>query len=392
MSRCGDGIVVDEACDDGNNVDGDGCTADCKIEPGFMCKQPALGDTMVVPAVFRDFRARMPTDFEPSASGRMAALTGMVQAMLDTDGKPVYVNVADSLVTSATTFSQWYRDTSGVNHTTAGTLTLWSNGKGQYVNRYGANGEQWIVTAPAYYCGNVGREMLDAAGNPIPCTSRDAASTNCTEMDALGLMRLTCTVSNGSYVATYQMAALDGTPFFFPVDADTFTPLNSAERVAAQAAPPYANWVAEAGAAKHNFSFTSEVRYWFQYDSTKQYTLEFTGDDDVWVFINRRLAVDLGGIHTPVQGAVRFGMGQAAANTKFNLTNGQFYEVVVFQAERQTVGSSYRLTLSGFNAAPSECRPVCGDAIIGIGEECDDGKNAGGYGVCGPGCKLGEFC
>src|SRR5262245_23663384 len=54
MSRCGDGIVVNEACDDGNNVDGDGCTAACKIEPGFMCKQPVLGDRMVVPAVYRD--------------------------------------------------------------------------------------------------------------------------------------------------------------------------------------------------------------------------------------------------------------------------------------------------------------------------------------------------
>jgi len=392
MSRCGDGIVVNEACDDGNNVDGDGCSAACKIEPGYMCKQPEIGNKMVVPAVFRDFRARMPTDFEPSASGRMAAITGMVQAMLDTDGKPIYVNVADSLVASATTFSQWYRDTPGVNHTTAGSVTLYSNGKGAYVNRWGPNGEQWIVTAPAYYCGNVGREMLDAAGNPIPCTSRDAASTNCTELEAMGLMRLTCTVSNGSYVATYQMAALDGTPFFFPVDADTFTPLNAAERVAAQAAPPYANWVAEAGGAKHNFHFTSEVRYWFQYDAATAYVLDFTGDDDVWVFVNRRLAVDLGGIHTPVNGSVRFGMGQAANNTKFNLTNGQFYEVVVFQAERQTVGSSYRLTLSGFNAAPSECRPVCGDGIIGIGEECDDGTNAGGYGQCAAGCKLGEYC
>ena len=131
MSRCGDGIVVNEACDDGNNVDGDGCSATCKIEPGFMCKQPALGDKMVVPAVYRDFRAKMPADFEPSASGRMTAVTGMVQAMLDADGKPVYVgNVANSLVTSAATFSQWYRDTPGVNHTTAGKLTLWSNGKG----------------------------------------------------------------------------------------------------------------------------------------------------------------------------------------------------------------------------------------------------------------------
>ncbi len=48
-SKCGDGIVVHEECDDGNNVDGDGCSADCKIEPGFTCKQPPLGDKMLVP-------------------------------------------------------------------------------------------------------------------------------------------------------------------------------------------------------------------------------------------------------------------------------------------------------------------------------------------------------
>src|SRR6185436_4963552 len=194
MSRCGDGIVVNEACDDGNNVDGDGCTAACKIEPGFMCMQPALGDKMVVPAVYRDFRSRMPTDFEPSATGRMTALTGMVQTMLDTDGKPVYVTVANSLVASATTFSQWYRDTPGVNHTTAGTLTLWSNGQGQYVNRYGPNGEQWIINEFANYCGNVGGEMTDpTTGMAIPCTSRNG-TTECDRICAMGLMRISCTV------------------------------------------------------------------------------------------------------------------------------------------------------------------------------------------------------
>ena len=88
-----------------------------------------------------------------------------------------------------------------------------------------------------------------------------------------------------------------------------FTP--ASERSSARLAPPYdPNWAAEAGMPLHNFSFTSEVRYWFKYDATKTFTLDFTGDDDVWVFINRKLAVDLGGIHTPVQGSVTFGMGR----------------------------------------------------------------------------------
>ena len=65
----------------------------------------------------------------------------------------------------------------------------------------------------------------------------------------------------------------------------------------------------------------------------------------------------------------------------------------MFQAERQTNGSSYRLTLSGFNAAPSECRPICGDGIVGIGEECDDGATTpAATAAAHADCKLGAYC
>jgi fibro-slime domain-containing protein len=388
-SRCGDGIVVGEACDDGNNISGDGCSADCKIEAGFKCQQPPLGDKMLVPVIYRDFRAKNPTDFEPGAPGRTTALLGIVKPALDVDGKPVYTGaIANSFIASPASFAEWYRNTPGVNHATASKLTLWNNGNGAYVNRFGANGEPWPVTLPAYYCGNVGAELPDpVTGLPKPCTSM-FGMTDCDTDLALGYKMLACVVKGGSYVATFQTGTLDGTPLFFPVDGDNFSP--AAERSSATLSPPYdPNFTVEAGAPLHNFSFTSEVRYWFQYDATRTYTLAFTGDDDVWLFINKKLAVDLGGIHTPVQGAVTFGAGSPA---NFGLTDGQVYEVAVFQAERQTSGSSYRLTLSGFSAAPSDCAPICGDGILGIGEECDDGTNPGGYGQCGPDCKLGEYC
>ena len=67
-------------------------------------------------------------------------------------------------------------------------------------------GEQFKKTATAYYCGNVGAEVLDSAGQPIPCTSK-YGTTDCDK--APGPI-LSCGVKDGSYVATYLVQAIDG--------------------------------------------------------------------------------------------------------------------------------------------------------------------------------------
>lgn len=43
-TTCGNGLrITNEACDDGNVVDGDGCDAECAIEPGYACYEPTGG-------------------------------------------------------------------------------------------------------------------------------------------------------------------------------------------------------------------------------------------------------------------------------------------------------------------------------------------------------------
>ena len=87
------------------------------------------------------------------------------------------------------------------------------------------------------------------------------------------------------------------------------------------------------------------------------------------------------------------------------LQDRKVYEIAVFQAERQSTGSSYKLTLSGFNAAPTSCVPTCGDGVTVADEECDcgdgsvevpdscPGPNADDiYGGCTTKCTWGTFC
>jgi fibro-slime domain-containing protein len=445
-SQCGDGIVLGEDCDDGNAIDGDGCSSKCKKEDGWTCTQPDIGDTMKVPVVYRDFRFGKPADFESGASGSYDAITGMVQASLSSDkpGKPVLASPLpnNAHVTSADTFKQWYTDVSGTNHTTASKMTLWNDGKGNYVNRYGANGEQWNTTAPANWCGTVADAMLDASGKPIPCTFKyqagasdgggNGGQTDCQKMEAQGYTQLpgSCKANTGgTYTALYIVNKQDGNPLFFPVDGDSFTPQSEFQPATI---PPYYDasnsWPFDTDASGnkklHNFSFTSEVRYWFPYSKSKSYTLDFVGDDDVWVFINGKLALDLGGVHTPVLGDIVIGSNGNGTTTvqstypntpsmptpvkgtaNLGLQDGKVYEIAVFQAERQTSGSSYKLTLSGFNAAPTSCTPTCGDGVTVADEECDCGTDPkkvpstcngvnddNSYGGCTTKCKWGGYC
>jgi fibro-slime domain-containing protein len=419
-------VMPGGACDDGNDVGNDGCSADCKVEAGYQCEQAAQNaPTMTVPLVARDFAPG--GDFEPSANGENKAVTGLVKDTLDEEGKPVAAGIfskTQGYLTSADNFKQWYR---GGLTTKKTTLTLYDNGNGSYVNRYGANGEKWqILSGPTeHWCGTTDQPDHNADGDPIPCTycpyDADKTTPQCDAMVNGELVQqgqatdcqkipnmLKCTVDGTTYHGIWLEDEFDGNPAFFPIDDVA----NPAPTGLGQIAPPFGNWEDEPGGKKHNYSFTTEVRYWFGYVASKKYTLDFMGDDDVWVFVNRKLAVDIGGIHTPVSGTITLNAngggvstvtqvvdcnGTCAKTTKtvdLGMKDGGVYEIALFQAERQTRASTYKLTLSGFNDSASACKAQCGDGVVSPGEQCDNGKdkNVGGYGKCTEDCLLGPYC
>jgi fibro-slime domain-containing protein len=132
----------------------------------------------------------------------------------------------------------------------------------------------------------------------------------------------------------------------------------------------------------HNYHFTTELRFWFIYEPGQYF--RFRGDDDIWVFINGRLVVDLGGVHGPLTRDITL---DATTDGWLGLTPGELYEGAVFHAERHTTGSNYQLTLEGFFFGRTECESICGDGIVTRYEVCDDGVNDGSPGTCLPDCQ-----
>jgi len=101
-----------------------------------------------------------------------------------------------------------------------------------------------------------------------------------------------------------------------------------------------------ANSKNHNFSYTYELHLQFTYRLGQVFT--FIGDDDVYVFINKLLVIDLGGVHGSQTGSVTLNATTKATDgtTPLNLVDGQVYQFDFFYCERHTTQSHMKITTS----------------------------------------------
>ena len=214
----------------------------------------------VIPVVFRDFSDSHP-DFEMDFRGDGVRLN-LIAPTLGPGNKPVFAssmgcpaqqgtqvcntgfNPRDPVITSATTFDQWYRDVANVNMKFERELELIEN----------------------------------------PNTG------------------------------VYSYSSND----FFPL-----TPTEGFGQT-----PP--------GRGK-NFLFTTEIHLTFTYVAGQSFS--FRGDDDLWIFVNQRLALDLGAMHGVEQGTINFD----ARAAELGITPGREYAMDIFHAERHTDASNFTI-------------------------------------------------
>lgn len=113
------------------------------------------------------------------------------------------------------------------------------------------------------------------------------------------------------------LSAADPTKMFFPIDDGS----------------RYATAFGDQG-DPHNYCFTTELHTKFTYKGGEFFN--FRGDDDVFVYIDGKLVINLGGIHAA-----------SAANVQVDtlgLTKGADYPLDFFSAERHKTGSNILFT------------------------------------------------
>ncbi|MGD9723617.1 MAG: putative Ig domain-containing protein [Pirellulales bacterium] len=113
---------------------------------------------------------------------------------------------------------------------------------------------------------------------------------------------------------------------FFPIDGLLF---NAGDE---QSNPSY-----EPTVSGHNFHFTLELHATFTYrEGTDQLFKLTRSDDDLWLFINKQLVVDIGGVHASAHGLVNLDDVAGA----IGLQDGKTYAFDLFWAERHTTASN----------------------------------------------------
>jgi fibro-slime domain-containing protein len=272
----------------------------CFSLPNVVQAQPAYPPTIKLPVTFFDFHSNGSCpDFNPGMVGTnyTAGLrTGMVRDTLDGSGFPLRA-VDSAKVNLNAAVAKWFRP--------------WQPGD---------------VTVPIY-------NRPAGTFKNMETVNYDTAFKNIVIHDSLIFAYIPG--SEGKY--QFQSGA------FWPLDGRGF------------GQEPAMLWNGTT-ANGHNFSFSMRMHSEFRYVAGISFTIG--GDDDIWAYVNGRLAIDLGGFHPPISDSITLDFSNAA---RFGLDVDSMYDLDIFYTERQANQSNIILTTQISIARP---KPVVFIRII----------------------------
>lgn len=252
---------------------------------------PSLPSEIKLRGVVRDFRERTVTgghtDFERKPTGGFGHYMGLVQDELDADGKPQFKSFGYKVTAN-------WKDSAG---------------------RARMNPRSYIASK----AGDSAGTLATTEGGAVTSASslaqwfRDDASVNSSKQLELTLVR-----QGDTSVYTFNdktdpnYSALGG---FFPINNELFG--NSA-----------------GGNKNFHFSFELDTKFVYKKDSGQVFT--FTGDDDVWVFVDGKLVIDIGGVHGATSQTIDL-------DRLTWLEDGKEYSLKFFFVERHRTASNFRI-------------------------------------------------
>ncbi len=252
-----------------------------------------LPASLTLQGTVRDFREKTAVgghpDFEQQPGGGFGHYMRIVQDQVGSDGKPVFRSRGQKVSTN-------WRDAQGRNRI---------ENKAYIESRSGDTNGAVSST--------IGNAILDA--DRLGQWFRDVPGVNMSRSLSLTLNR-----NPGTNVYTFNSATdpqYQGRGGFFPINGELFG--NSGGSTPNQ-----------------NFHFTYELETEFLYKRNTGQVFTFTGDDDVWVFIDGKLVIDLGGVHSAISQSINL-------DRLAWLQDNRVYKLQFFFAERHRTQSNFRI-------------------------------------------------
>ena len=123
------------------------------------------------------------------------------------------------------------------------------------------------------------------------------------------------------------------------------------------------------GGRNHHFCYETHAKFTYK----PGLRLALRGSDDIWAFIDNKLAIDLGGVHLDAPGYVDLDAFEGASG---KMVVGNQYDVDIFACDRRTTMSNFEISTNMFLAQLPK------SAITIKGAKSADHQSAASYSIC----------